>query len=86
MTGGLNLVYCSVEFKSVFMLASGFVVSQHSEPILHCENLIVDASVVAVLVSQVVQLLTQFGYQLVFVCSSDFYASFLQALNLNYLS
>ena len=53
------------------MLATGLVVGEHAVAVLHCENFVVDASIIAVLVAEIVKLLTQFSDQLIFFTASD---------------
>ena len=59
------------------MLATGLVVTEHSVSVLHRENFVVDTAVITILVSQVVELLTKLGDQLVFLGGSDSHSSIL---------
>ena len=67
----LDFVGGTVESLSVFVLASRLVVGEHSVAVFHREDLIVDATVVTVLIPQVVELLAQLGNQLVLLTASD---------------
>ena len=53
------------------MLRSGLVVGKHAKTVLHGEDLVVDATVVSVLVAQVVQTLTKLSDKLVLLGGSD---------------
>lgn len=76
-TGVLDFIDGSVESKAVLVLTSGFVVAQHAVPVLHREDFVVDATVVAVLIPQVVELLSELSNELVLLRAADLDASFL---------
>jgi hypothetical protein len=60
------------------MFSASLVVNEHAIAVFHREYFVVDASVVAVLVAQVVELLAQFRDKLVFVGTPDFDSCFLE--------
>lgn len=60
-----------VEPVTVFVLTTGSVISEHSVTTFHVEYLIVDTTVISILVSQVVQLLTEFSDKLVFLGAAN---------------
>jgi hypothetical protein len=60
-----------VESLTVVVVALGLVVLEHSDAVLHGVDLIRNTSVVSVLVSQVVQSLSEFSNQLVFLARLD---------------
>ena len=63
--GVLDLIHGPVESESVVMFAARFVIGEHAVAILHGEDLIIHATIVTVLVPQIVQLLPQFSNKLV---------------------
>ena len=71
-TGIGDLVSVTVESLAVLVLAAGLVVGQHAQTVLHGEDLVIDATIVPVLVAQVVEALAQLSDQLVLLGGSDF--------------
>jgi len=69
-----DLVCVAVQSFAALVLTPGLVVGEHAQTVLHRENLVVHAPVVSVLVSQVVESLTQLCDQLVFLGRSYFYS------------
>ena len=67
----LDLIHSAIESEPVIVLAARLVVREHAVAILHSEDLIVHATVVSILITQVVQLLPQLGNELVLLARSD---------------
>jgi hypothetical protein len=73
LAAGIRDVLCVVvEPLAVLVLGAGLVVGKHASAVFHRENFIVDASVVAVLVPQIVEALSQLCDELVFLRGADF--------------
>ena len=66
-TGVGDVLSVAVESLAVLVLGAGLVVGEHARAVFHRENLIVDSSVVTVLVSQVVQTLSELCDELIFL-------------------
>ena len=49
-----DLIGVTVEALSVLVLAAGLVIGKHADTVLHCEDLVVNATVVTILVAEVV--------------------------------
>lgn len=60
-----DLVGSTVETLTAFVVATGLVVLQHADAVLHSVDLVRDTAVISVLVSQIVESLTQLGNELV---------------------
>lgn len=69
--GVLDLIGVAVESLTVLVLRAGLVVGKHAHAVLHGENFVIDATVVAVLVAQVVQALTELSNELILLTGSD---------------
>jgi hypothetical protein len=69
--GVLDLISVAVESVTVLVLSAGLVVSEHAHAVLHGENFVIDTTVVAVLVAQVVEALTKLGNELILLTGSD---------------
>lgn len=70
--GVSNLTCLSIICDSAVVFISSFLVGEHAVPRFSVENLVVNATVVSGLRSQIVKLLTQLCNELVFLTSSDF--------------
>jgi hypothetical protein len=66
-----DFVGSNIESVTVLMLSTGFVVSQHAVATFHGQDFVVDTTVVSVLVSEVVQLLSQLSDKLVFFSTAN---------------
>jgi hypothetical protein len=77
LAGVGDLVSSSVETVAVLVLGAGLVVAEHAVAVLHGENFVVDAAVVAVLVAEVVELLSELGDELIFLGGANFDTGFL---------
>ena len=64
-TGVRDFISIAVKSLTVFVLRASFVVTEHANTVLHGKNLIVDAPVVSVLISQVIKTLTKLCNQLI---------------------
>ena len=64
-TGVRDLIGVAVEALSVLVLAAGLVVGKHADAVLHSEDLVVNATVVTILVAEVVESLSKLGNELV---------------------
>ena len=53
------------------MLAARLVICEHTETVLHREDLVVDTTVIAVLVAEVVQALSKLSDELILLRGSD---------------
>lgn len=74
-----NLIRSAVEAVAVFVFGTRFVIAEHAVAIFHREDFIVYTAVVAVLVAEVVELLSEFSDELVFFRRANFDAGFLEA-------
>ena len=70
-TSVANLISIVVESFSVLMFAASFVVTEHAHSVFHCENLVVDSTVVSVLVSQVIEALSKLSDKLILFGGSN---------------
>ena len=66
-----DLVRVAVKSLTVLVLRTSLVVSEHTHTVLHGENLVVDTAIVAILVAEIVEALTQLGDQLVLLRRSN---------------
>jgi hypothetical protein len=66
-----DFISSDIESITVFMLSTGLVVSQHAVAAFHGQDFVVDTTVVSVLVSKVVQLLSQLSNKLVFLSTAN---------------
>ena len=66
-----DLVRVAVKSLTVLVLRTSLVVSEHTHTVLHGENLVVDTAIVAILVAEIVEALTQLGDQLVLLRGSN---------------
>ena len=53
-----NLIRVAIKSLTVLVLRASLVVSEHTHTVLHGENLVVDAAIVAILVAEIVEALT----------------------------
>ena len=53
------------------MLAARLVIREHTETVLHREDLVVDAAVIAVLIAEVVEALSKLSDELILLRGSD---------------
>ena len=66
-----DLISGNVESISVFVLSTRLVISQHTVATLHGQNFVVDSTIVSVLISEIIQLLSEFSNQLVLFSTAN---------------
>ena len=74
-----NLVRVAIKSLTVLVLRASLVVSEHTHTVLHGKNLVVDAAIVAILVAEIVEALTQLCDQLVLLRRSNLNSTCLQS-------
>ena len=66
-----NLVHTAVKSSTAFHFRSDLLLTQKFVAVIHRENLVVDATVVTLLILEVIELLSQFSNQLILVAASN---------------
>ena len=74
-----NLVRVAVKSLTVLVLRTSLIVGEHTHTVLHGKNFVVDAAIVAILVTEIVEALTQLGDQLVLLRRSNLNSTCLQS-------